>query len=100
MLQPHPLGLSCAAADLWEQQIDTERCVLVLQIRLELCNLLPEHVWSVADTADDAQSACIGHGGSELWTSGNVHTGQEDWMLDSKQIRRDGLELFCIVVLA
>ena len=63
------LGLSCAATDLWEEQVDTEWSVLVLEEALELCNLLAEHVWGVADTTNDTDTASIGHGSSELRTS-------------------------------
>ena len=43
------LGLAGAATDLREEQIDTERTVLVVEMGLELGDLLAEHVRSVAD---------------------------------------------------
>lgn len=89
------LGLSCTATNLWEQEIDTERCVLVVQEALQLCDLLAEHVWSVADTADDTDTTSVGHSGGELRTSGHVHASKHDWVLDLEQIGRGGAELLC-----
>ena len=44
-------------ANLWEEQIHTERRVLILEVRLEDLNLRPELLWGVVDTADDAKPA-------------------------------------------
>lgn len=89
------LGLSCTATNLWEQEIDAEWCVLVVQEALQLCDLLAEHVWSVADTADDTDTTGVGHSGGELRTSGHVHASKHDWVLDLEQIGRGGAELLC-----
>ena len=53
------LGLACAAADLRQEQIHTEWCLLVFEIGLELCNLLAQHVRRIPDTADDTETASI-----------------------------------------
>jgi len=87
------VGLSCIATNLWEQQIDTERSVLVVQEALQLCNLFPEHVWGVSDATDDTETAGIGDCGSKFRAGGNVHASKDDGVVDLQEIRRDGLDL-------
>ena len=53
------LGLAGAAADLWDEEIDAEWCILVIKVAFQLCDLLAEHVWSVADAANDTEATCI-----------------------------------------
>ena len=89
------LGLSCATTDLWEQEIDTEWCVLVCKEALELCNLLSEHVWCVSDTTNNTDSACIRDGCCELRTGGDVHASKHDWVVDLQEIGRDRADLLC-----
>lgn len=90
------LGLSCAATNLWEQEINAERGILVVQEALELCNLLSQHVWSVADTTNNTNTARVGDCGGELGTSGDVHTGEHHGVVDLEQIGRHRAELLCI----
>jgi hypothetical protein len=94
----HLLGLAGIAADLGQQQINTEWCVLVVQEALELGNLLPQHVWCVADTADDTETASVGDGGGELRTGRNVHASKQNGMLDSQKLGGHRLDLFCILI--
>ena len=89
------LGLARAASDLRQQQVDTERRVLVLQEALELRNLLPQHVRGISNAADDTETAGIGNSGGELGAGGDVHAGQEDRVVDLEQISRGGAKLLC-----
>lgn len=93
------LGLSCTTANLWEEEVDTEWSILVLEEALELGNLLTEHVWSVADTADDTDTAGVGDGGGELRPGGDVHAGKHDWVLDLEEIGGGGANLLCRALL-
>ena len=82
----HSLGLTCATTNLGEQKVDAEWCILVIQVALELSNLLSQHVRCVTDTTDDTKTSGVGNSSSELRTSGHVHTGQNNGVLDLKQI--------------
>lgn len=109
LLFSNSLRLPGAAADLWEEQIDTESTVLVGQVSLQLCNLFAEHVWCIANlsrissvhcldhdssyASDDTHTAGICHGSSQLRPCCNVHASKEDWVLDLQEIRKSGLEL-------
>lgn len=87
------VGLSGVATNLGQKQIDTEGSLLVGQGLLELGNLLTQHVGGVTDTTYDAQTAGIGNGCSQLGTSSNVHTSQQDGMLDLEQLGNGGANL-------
>lgn len=89
------LGLTGAAADLGEKQVDTEGSVLVGEVLLELGNLLLEHVGGVADTTDDTETAGVGDGGSQLGTGSDVHAGKHDGVLDLEKIGDGSADLFC-----
>jgi len=45
---PNLLGLPCAASYLWDQKIDAEGCVLVLEETLEFGDLFTEHIRGIA----------------------------------------------------
>jgi len=77
-----------------DQEIYPEGRVLVLEKALQLRNLFPQHVWCVADAADDAQAAGIRDCGSELGTGGHIHTGEHDRVVDLEEVGRCGAELF------
>lgn len=81
------LGLAGAATNLGEQQVDTEGTVLVVEVLLELSDLLAEHVGSVTDTTNDTETSGVGDGSSQLGAGGDVHTSQEDRVLDLEKIR-------------
>lgn len=53
------LGLSSASTDLRNQQINTERGVLVVQEALQFCDLFLQHLGGVTDTTDDTQTTGI-----------------------------------------
>jgi len=99
------LCLSCATADLGEQQINTEGGVLIIQVAFEFGDLLPQHIWSISDlydpsalidlfflrssySANNTKTASIRDCGSQSWTSSHVHAGKHDWVLDLQQIGR------------
>lgn len=90
------LRLSCATADLREEKVDAERRLVVLEETLQLCDLLSEHVWGVADTTNDTNTTGVGDGSGELWASGDVHTGEHDGVVDLQEIGRDRADLLCI----
>lgn len=89
------LCLARTASDLWKQEIDTERRILVLKEALELGDLLAKHVWSVSYAADDADSSCIRDGSGQLRTSSDVHACQHDRVVDLQKICGGGLDLLC-----
>lgn len=80
------LGLASATANLGQQEVNTERSVLVVKEALQLGDLLLEHVRSVADTTDDTQTTGVGDSGGQLGASGHVHTSQQNWVVDLEQI--------------
>ena len=94
------LGLSCAAANLRNQEIDSERCVLVVQEALQLGNLLAQHLGGVTDTTNDTKTSGIGDGGGELRASGDVHAGQHDGVVDLQEIGACRAKLLCTQVSA
>lgn len=89
------LGLAGGTANLWEKKIDTEWSVLVVQVGLELSDLLAEHIWGVSNTSDNTEPSGIGDSSSELWASGNVHTSQNNWVVDLQEISGGGADLLC-----
>lgn len=89
------LGLASTATNLGKEQINTEWCVLVLEERLQLGDLLAEHVWGVANSSDNTEATGIGNSGSELRASRNVHASKENWMVDLEEVGGDRAELFC-----
>jgi hypothetical protein len=93
--QVYILCLSSVTANLWKQEINTEWSVLVDQKALELVDLLTEHLWGVSDTTNNTETTGIGNGSCELWTSSNIHTRKQDWMLDLEEIRDGSFDLFC-----
>jgi hypothetical protein len=60
------------STDLWEQQVNTEWGILVVEVLLELMDLIAEHLWGVTDTTDNTESTSIGDSSSELWSSSNL----------------------------
>lgn len=89
------LGLAGGTANLWEKEVDTEWSVLVVQVGLELSDLLAEHIWGVSNTSNNTETSGIGDSGSELWASGNVHTSQNNWVVDLQEISGGGADLLC-----
>jgi len=87
------VGLSCAAADLGKQEVNTEGRVLVLEKALELGNLLSQHVRSVSDTSDHTDTTGVGDGGGELRTSSDVHASKHDGVVDLQEVSGDGAKL-------
>ena len=88
------LGFPCAAADLWDQQVNAEGGVLVVQEAFELGYLFPEHIWCVAHPSNDTQSTGIGDRCSELGASCYIHACEEDGMVDLEEVREGRAELF------
>jgi len=89
------LGLTGTSSDLWEQEINTEWCVLVVQKRLQLGDLLAEHVWGVANSSDNTETTSVGDSSSELWAGSNIHASKEDWVVDLEEVGGDRAELLC-----
>lgn len=86
------VGLAGVAADLGQQQVDAKRRGLVVQIRLELGNLVAQHVGRVVDAANDAQAAGIGDGSGELGTGSHVHACEQHGVVDLEQIGGGGAD--------
>lgn len=89
------LGLAGTATNLGEEQVDTEWCVLVLEERLQLGDLLAEHVWGVANSSENTEASGVGNGGSELRAGGNVHTSKHNRVVDLEEVGGNRAELFC-----
>jgi hypothetical protein len=88
------LSLPGTAANLRNQEIDTEGSILVVEEALEFRNLFPEHVWGVADATDHTDAAGVGDGCCELGAGGDVHAGEHDGVCDLEQVGRDRADLF------
>lgn len=86
------LGLTSATTDLRQQEVNTERSLLVSKEALQLGDLLPEHVRCVANTTDDTQTTGVGDCGRQLRASGHVHTSQQNWVVDLEQISDGGTD--------
>lgn len=80
------LSLSGAGADLREKKVNTERCILVLEVALKLGDLFTQHVWGVSDTSNDTETTCIGDSSSELGAGRHVHASQHDGVVDLEKI--------------
>lgn len=89
------LGLAGAATDLGQQQVDTERGVLVVEITLQLGNLLAQHIGCVTNTSDDTETTSVGDRGCQFGASGHVHTRQQDGVVDLEQIGNGGTDYLC-----
>lgn len=87
------LGLAGVSTDLWEQEVNTERRVLIVKVALEFLDLVTEHVGGITDTTDDTQSAGVGDSSGKLRASGNIHASKEDGVLDSQEIGDGSAEL-------
>jgi hypothetical protein len=92
------LGLPGTASNLRNKKIHTERCILVVQEALELCNLFSEHVWGVANATDHTDAAGVGDCCCELRASSNVHAGEHDRVCDLEQVGGHRADLLCLVV--
>lgn len=62
---------------------------------LELGDLLAQHVWGVSDSANDTDSASVGHGGGELRAGSDVHAGKHDGVVDVEEVGGGGAEHLC-----
>ena len=80
------LCLPGVTADLWDQEIYPKWSILVLQEALELGDLFSQHVWGVADAANDTQPASVGNCGGELGAGCYVHTGEHYWVVDFEEV--------------
>jgi hypothetical protein len=89
------LGLAGASANLGEKQVDTEGSVLVIQVALQLGDLLTEHIRSITNTTDNAQTAGVGDSSRQLRASGHVHTSQQNGVVDLKQIGDGSADDLC-----
>jgi len=87
------VGLAGIAANLGKEEIDTEGSVLVDKMRLELLNLLAEHVGGVADTTEDTETTGVGDSGSKVGTGSHVHASKQDGVLDLEKIREGSADL-------
>jgi hypothetical protein len=82
------LRLTRVPSDLWQQDIHTKWRVLVVEIRLELIYLLSKTVRTVAEAADDTDTASIAHRCGQLRTCCDAHPSEHDWVLNTEQIRQ------------
>ena len=87
------LRLSGTSSDLWDQEVNTEWCILVLEEALELGDLLAEHVWGVSHAANDTDAAGVRHGCGELRSSSHVHASQHDGVVDVEEVGRGRADL-------
>jgi hypothetical protein len=88
------LSLPGTATNLRNQEVNTERCILVVEEALEFRDLFSEHVWGVADATDHTDATGIGDGCCELRTGSNVHASEHDGVCDLEQVGGDRTDLF------
>lgn len=89
----NPLCLPRTTTNLRQQQVDTERGILVIEVLFELCDLLAQLVGCVSETTDDSEAACVSYCCCKLWTCSNVHASQHYRVLDPKEVGCNGPEL-------
>lgn len=80
------LCFPCIAANLGNQEINTEWCILVVQEALQLRDLLSKHIWRVSNTADDTETTGVGDRCCEFRARGDVHTCKHDRVVDFQQV--------------
>lgn len=80
------LGLPGTTTNLRDQKVHTKWCILVFQETLQLGNLLPQHIWRVADASNDAETASVSDCSCEFWTCGYVHAGKHDRVVDFEEV--------------
>jgi hypothetical protein len=90
----HILSFPGTAANLRNQEIDTERSILVVEEALEFRDLFSEHVRSVTYATDHTNTTGIGDGCCELGTGSHVHAGEHDGVCDLEQVGGDRADLF------
>jgi hypothetical protein len=89
------LGFPRIATNLGQQEIDAKRRILVVEVRLELLDLIPEHLGGVVDAAQNTKTAGVCDGRGQLGASGDVHAGEEDGVVDLEEIGDLGADLLC-----
>jgi hypothetical protein len=94
--KPDILSLARISTDLGQQNINSERRILVLKMRLQFLNLLPQSIWTVAETPNDADPACIGDGCGEEWACCYAHSCQHNRMRDVEEVRQRRADAFWI----
>lgn len=87
------VGLPSATADLGKQEINTEGGVLVVQVALQFADLFTEHIRGIPNTTNNTETTRVGDSGSQLRASGDVHTGQQDGVVDLEQVGHRGADL-------
>ena len=92
----HLLCLSGTATDLRQQKVNTKGSILVLEITLQFGDLLSQHVRRVSNTSNNAQASGVGDSSGKLRTSGDVHSGKHDRVIDLQEIGRCGSDLLYI----
>lgn len=90
------LGLASATTNLGEKQVDAKGGVLVVEETLKLGNLFAQHVGGISDTTNNTETTSVGDGSGEFRTSGDVHAGKEDGVLDLEKIGDGSSELLCM----
>ena len=92
------LGLTRTSSDLGQKEINAKRSILVCQEGLQFCDLFPEHVWCVAHSSDDTETSCIGDCGCEFGTGGNVHSSEENRVVNFEEVGDRGAKYLCILL--
>ncbi len=64
-------------------------------MRLELPNLIAEHVGSVVDATKDTHTAGVGDGRGQLGPGCHVHAGKQNGVVDLEKIGDGGSDLLC-----
>lgn len=65
---------------------------------LELCDLLPEHVWSVSHATNHADATSVSDGRRQLGAGSDVHASKHDRVGDLEKIGGHRADLFCLAV--
>jgi len=80
------VGATGISTDLGQEQVNTEGGFGVVQVRLEFVDLLLEHFGGVSEASNDTEAAGVSDRSSQLGASSNVHSGQEDGVLDAEEL--------------
>ena len=80
------LCLPGTATDLGKEEINSKRGILVFEEGLEFGDLFPQHVWGIAYSSDDTETASIGNGCGEFGTCCNVHSCEQNRVIDLEQV--------------
>lgn len=64
-------------------------------MRLQLIDLLSQPIGTIAEAADHAYAARVGHGRGKERAGGHAHAGEHDGVFYAEDVGQGGLDSFC-----